>query len=402
MTYSVVELNKALDSTKAAIFIRRKEGHLAHILCNCPLIWAEDALTGYTNGLNIVINPNFFMKLAPEVRETFIAHLLWHVAMMHILGAVGRDLYLWQMACDYWINNLLHEKGYSFKGVAPWLDLRYVDQAPEQIYEDLLQRQEDETLDDLDALWGYQENGAFDRYDLRLNTEAETAGEPSGAIPEAPTPLQNQLKNLAVQAAEYAAQSHGGYSGSHPLLDMVNQFLAPKIAWEKELIPFLTALEGEDRTWARPSRRYPDTYMPSVVTEGRGGLAHIACFGDSSGSITKAQLVRINSEARAVWKRFNPSKLTLADFDDEIRKEIVMERGDPFEEMVVVGRGGTDLSCVRQWIIENKPEAVIIFTDMGCAVMEPLPPESMVPILWIVINNPSAEVPHGRMIHIKE
>ncbi|MDT9702892.1 VWA-like domain-containing protein, partial [Streptomyces sp. P17] len=73
-----------------------------------------------------------------------------------------------------------------------------------------------------------------------------------------------------------------------------------------------------------------------------------------------------------------------------------------YDKMEVVGRGGTDLRAVRKWIIKNRPKAMIIFTDMGCEAMEPLEPSDMVPILWIVFNNPTAIVPHGKVIHIQE
>jgi len=64
-----------------------------------------------------------------------------------------------------------------------------------------------------------------------------------------------------------------------------------------------------------------------------------------------------------------------------------------------VGRGGTCLIEVRQWIIDNEPTAAVIFTDMGVAPMRPLSVE--VPILWVCTNNPGATVPFGKLIHIK-
>ncbi|MCF8861643.1 putative metallopeptidase [Agrobacterium phage OLIVR2] len=401
MTHSMQTLQRELDRCKSVILLHRGEAHLAHLLFSTSIIWAEDAVTAYINGFIIAVNPNYFMKLPTSSRETLIASLLWKLAMLHLVRGQGKDAWLWQMASSYWVNNELHSRGYSFDGMTPWLDHRYDGQAVEEIYDDLVLREEQGTLDDPQALWGaYDDDGNYDVTDLRHPTEGKMmAGSP---VPPVDPSLAQKMTTAVVKAVQYAAQAGGGYSGSTPVADMVKQFLNPKVNWEREVLPFMTAQEGWDYNWQIPSRRIRHTYLPSLAKSSQGGLDHIAFMGDSSGSITKAQLVRINSEAHFIKKRFNPELFTMLNFDDEIQMEKRMTRYDRFDEMEVIGRGGTDLWCVRNWIIKNKPKAVVVFSDLVCDPMVALEPKDMVPILWIVFNNPGAVVPHGRAIHINE
>ena len=400
----LAKLQKELDRVTSEIFLLRGESYLAHILCSCRVIWQEDAATAYTNGLTIAINPKFFMWLEPKSRVFVIAHLLWHVLMMHNVNGAGKVWHLWQMACDYWVNNhLILNKHYSYNGIRPWFDAYYANWDVNAIYDDLVAREQDDRLDDLDTLWGYLDPDGFgDMFDLRPRKEAFTSPNMGDPFPETDDADAREMVAAIIKVSQYAAQEHGAYAGQEPFMELIEQFLAPRIPWEKEITPFLTALDGYDYTYSRPNPRYRKAYLPARQKMARGGLDHIAIAGDSSGSMTMAQQVRINSEARYILKRFQPEKLTLLNFDDEIRLERTMSRNDPFDKMEVVGRGGTDLRAVRKWIIKNRPKAMIIFTDMGCEAMEPLEPSDMVPILWIVFNNPTAIVPHGKVIHIQE
>jgi predicted metal-dependent peptidase len=400
MDWTPDQLQRELDRMKSEIFLRKGEAVLAQLLCSIPVIWAEDAVTAYTNSMVVAMNPKFVLNLPSKTRPTVLAHELWHIGMLDILRGQGKEWEPWNWATDYRHNAYLQSKGYSFDGTKPFLDMRYFGLAAEEIYDDLLLRRDNGTLDNLGAMWGItDDNGMFDVTDLKHPTADDERYE---TIPPLDANQAAKLVNTVVQATQYAAQSPAGGGDNSSEIDFINQFLQPKVRWEKEILPFMTAAEGLDYDWRIPNRRIRYTYLPSLRTNSEGGLTHIAFFGDSSGSITKSQLVRINSEARYVWKRFNPALFTMINFDDEIEMVKQMRRGDSFEEMEVVGRGGTDLRPVRQWIIDNKPKAVVIFSDLDCTAMEPLEPKDMVPILWIVFNNPNATIPHGRRVDINE
>jgi len=90
--------------------------------------------------------------------------------------------------------------------------------------------------------------------------------------------------------------------------------------------------------------------------------------------------------------------MTVVQFDTKIQKIDEFKEGDTFNEIKIVGRGGTDLRCVREHIMEIKPTAAIIFSDLECPPMRKL--DHDIPVIWIVVGNKEAEVNFGQMIHI--
>jgi hypothetical protein len=89
-------------------------------------------------------------------------------------------------------------------------------------------------------------------------------------------------------------------------------------------------------------------------------------------------------------------------FDDIIQKVDIFLKDDPFEEVMIMGRGGTSLIPVREAIIKENPTAVVIFSDLQCEPMEPLPEGLDIPIIWVALNNKDAKVPHGQIVHLRE
>ena len=177
----------------------------------------------------------------------------------------------------------------------------------------------------------------------------------------------------------------------------MDKFLNPIIPWKNVLINFFTAISEEKWDWRRPNRRYNHTYMPSR-NNAREGLEHLIYYLDVSGSIDDEQLQRFNSEVKYIQEVIRPQKLTLVQFDTEITFEKTFEINDPFEKIEITGRGGTDLTPVRNHILKNNPTAAVIFSDLWCDPMERL--GKNIPVIWIVIDNDNAKVNFGKKIHI--
>jgi predicted metal-dependent peptidase len=190
-----------------------------------------------------------------------------------------------------------------------------------------------------------------------------------------------------------------GGAGAIPgeLEEMINVFLTPVVQWDKILNRFMSDLLETEFSWRRPNRRYSSTYMPSqIAVEGR--LADLRYYEDASGSITLEDGIRFNSEVKYVKEVFQPTKLTVVQFDTQITHTVEFAQHDPFDQIRFVGRGGTNLACVREDIIKHRPTAAIIFSDLECAPMEKLPFE--IPVIWIAIRNREAVVPFGTLVHI--
>lgn len=99
-----------------------------------------------------------------------------------------------------------------------------------------------------------------------------------------------------------------------------------------------------------------------------------------------------------IKERFNPEKLTILQFDTKVQKIDVYTSMDYFNYLDVIGRGGTHLECVREYINEHKPTAAVVFSDLHCPKMHHL--DNDIPVIWIVLNNKDAKVNFGKMVHI--
>jgi predicted metal-dependent peptidase len=383
-------LDKEMDRVKTKVFLGSNAAFLGPLMCSVNFLWTEDIRTAQTNGISLYWNPHWFLKLPFDTRITVLLHELWHIALLHMIRRGSRDPEIWNYACDININNMLKAQGYSFAGTSPWIDASYGEQPTEEIYDSLY------SMPDLSVLgnyvWGsegWDEEG--DKGDIIEPEEGE------GDVAE------HTIINKVVQASTAAKMSGAGDDGVPSEIEtMLKRFLQPKLPWELLLRQFFQALTGQDYSWSRPNRRYRDMYLPSLM-EDESGLEHLIYYLDVSGSVSDGEVVRFNSEVKFIKETFNPHRLTLVLFDDQIQREYDFYEDDPFEEIVIVGRGGTDLGPVREHMLKHRPTAAVVFSDMCCAPMQPLPPGIDIPTIWVGVNaGNETQVHFGKLVHIKE
>lgn len=396
------ELNKLYDRTKKEVFLAKThQTFFGSLLCSLHFIWTNDRPTAATNGINLFWNPAFFKLLPPATRVTVLLHELWHVALLHMLGFKGRNPKRWNAACDIVINNMLDLMGYSFEGIPfkIWLNHDYDGWSAEQIYDDLMKKDQEEWeafckafgIDPNDPQWNDildPEEGMGDGSGSSEN-HTDAVGSGGGMSRSVMDVISNVVQ--AKQAADMVQENT-----PEAIKALLKQFLDPKIPWEQALYRFFDALIEEDYSWMKRDRRFPDIYLPDL--DAVEGLNDLFYFLDVSGSITDAYVIRFNSEVKYIKTRFNPKKLTLIQFDTAIRKVDVFTDEDPFDELLIEGRGGTSLTCVHNYINQHKPDAAIIFSDLECAPMDPVE----TPLIWVVVNNPTTVPAQGTVINIRE
>ena len=353
---------------------------LTSLLYSLKLVWADDIPTAGTNGILLKINPKFFYDLSKEERLFTILHELWHVAKLHSIRRESRDPRLWNIACDYHINNLLLKENYSSFKITVMKDCfkdeKYKDLSEEEIYDELVKQ-----------------------YPNGLPDNEYSEGSLSGDLEE----LDQEEKSKAiakVMEATQTAKAMGCDVGSG-ITNLLSKFIKPSINWKKVLYKYMTTLlDKSDYSWRKPNRRFSDMYLPSRV-ESDGRLTHLLYFLDVSGSITESQIVRFNSEIRHIKESLNPDKLTLVQFDTRIQRVDVFTSTQKFTNIHVVVGGGTSYSDVRDYILKEKPTASVIFTDLCCTPMQ----EVDSPVIWVTREKDLkyATMPlFGKTIVIKE
>lgn len=363
------DLQKLLDQTKIAVFLNTNAAFYGSLLCNMEIVWdTEDTETAAVDGTTIYWNPDWFLTLSPDTRKTVLMHEIDHVARLHLLRRGTRDAKLWNYACDYRINNDLVTQKYSFKGIeAGCIDSSFDENgilAEEEIYEQLLSQAE---LVEPKALGGDIREGKSDQ--------------------------ASHIVNVVAQAVQAANASHGTVPGK--IKEYLDTFINPVVPWQSVLWDFFNTLQDRELSWNKPNRRYPDIYLPSDLAK-NNGLEHLMYFLDVSGSISKSQIIRFNSEMKYVIETLQPEKVTLVQFDWDIQDSKVYEQGDTFDYLHVRGRGGTSLSCAATHIKEHKPTAAIIFSDLEC---DPIS-DPGIPIVWVISPGHGFTPDYGQIVRL--
>jgi predicted metal-dependent peptidase len=372
-TLDYTKLDRELDRVKSHLFMGNNAGFLGPLMCSLNFVWTDKIETCETDGVEIRWNPTDFLGCTFAGRVSSLLHELAHVYRLHMARQGNRCPDVWNIACDICINRDLLQMGYKLEwaqqGVGPHPEIPFT--LEEEIY-DYLQKN------------GGNENQAHQHAcgGMVVGTQATIQGM-----------INNVIK--ATHTAHINKQA-GSIPGGVELI--IEKFLKPKIPWETVLYLWFNDLLEDDYTWKKRNRRYEDMYLPSRVTE-EGRLEHLAYYFDVSGSVSDHMVTRFNSEVKYIKDTYNPVKLTLVLFDTKIQSIFEYNEEDQFGKLKVVGRGGTDLSPIREHMMDAKPTAAIVFSDLYCAEME-LGPQC--PIIWITVNNPHAHVRMGQLVHIME
>lgn len=239
-------------------------------------IAAVDAAHG-----EIYANPACGLSL--EEWKFVLAHEYLHAGLCHHERCQGRDHYLWNVACDYVINDWLHEMNI---GNMPKEGLLYDESlhnmSAEAIYDIIVRK-----------MRKFKKHATFRGYgkgDLFGNSGPRFEGMNKGIS------LDDFFKSSLREGLDYHITHSRGYIPAG-LIEEIRALAMPPIPWEVQLGKWFDEkfppLEKR-RTYARPSRRQgstPDIPRPSYVLQEKD--LENRTFGvviDTSGSMCSAQI----------------------------------------------------------------------------------------------------------------
>lgn len=354
--------NKWWDKAKFELLSHDKCTFIRSVFFQCQHIFDTSIPTACTDGLAIKFNPDFFQKLNPKQQVGLMAHETWHVALQHPSRVGNRTPKRWNYACDYYINLMLVKLGMSLPDGA-LIDYKYEDMSAEEIY-DLLDEEDD--LPD------------HDQQDIN----------PTPLTPDQAAKLDNVIQQAAIQAKDAG-------TGSGEMDVYLEKLRNPPISWSALLSRYVDSLSKDDINWQTRNRRFRDVYVPANKSE-VFGTAVVAI--DSSGSVTDEQFNKFLAATQNMKNTLNPEKLILMNFDTEVKTIHELSEGQTTEGISFTGRGGTDLNPVFQYCedLPKKPNVLLIFSDMYAP---PITHNPDYPVIFIVVDNPTAEVPFGQTVH---
>lgn len=239
-------------------------------------IAAVDATHG-----EIYVNPASDLSL--EEWKFVLAHEYLHAGLCHHKRCQGRNQYLWNVACDYVINDWLHEMNI---GDMPNEGLLYDEalhnMSAEAIYDIIVK--EMRKFKKHATFRGYGQGDIFGNYGPRFE------GMHKGIS------LDDFFKNSLREGLDYHITHNRGYIPAG-LIEEIRALAMSPIPWDVQLGKWFDEqfppLE-KHRTYARPSRRQsatPDIPRPSYVLQEKD--LESRTFGviiDTSGSMCSAQI----------------------------------------------------------------------------------------------------------------
>lgn len=364
----------AMDRAKINMMRKRNSVFITTVLFSLKMQWDSNIPTAGTDAIGLWVNPKYFLSLSDEERIFLLFHETWHVCWNHM--SRGRDLNhkKYNRAGDYVINQMAVDNGYTMpKGGLQ--DDQYKGMSTREVY---------------DLLPDPEENDGGDG-----SMGSDIIYDPAGKDPD---PTKQMDITTTIMKAMTQAKLAGNDPGSIPgeLRREIENIIHPKLPWQALLQNFMTEFAKTDYSWKRPNRRYqPDFYMPSLYGE---SIGHVATAVDTSGSVTNEEFTSFLTELTGIKEQFNPSKMTIIDFDTNIKKIHVLEEDMKVADIEFTGYGGTDIGEVWEWGKKTKPLVLIIFSDMEFThPTENLP----CPVLWICVNNERmGDMPFGKTIHM--
>lgn len=239
----------------------------------------EHILVAAVDVVNAKIIVNSAVNLNFEEWKFVLAHEYLHAGLQHHARRQGRDHWLWNIACDFVINNWLIDMNI---GKMPRIGLLYDDSlknmSAEEIYDILISK--------------LKTNKKYDTFGIGGKGDIIDDGWQEG---EESVSLDDFCRSALQSGLEYHVSSGRGYVPAG-LIEEIKALLMPPIPWDVELAKLFDTWfppHEKHRSYAHPSRRQsssPDIPRPGYVKQETDKSRTYAVIIDTSGSMS-AELI---------------------------------------------------------------------------------------------------------------
>lgn len=305
-------------------------------------------------GMQLTINPEFYIELKEDHRYGLIKHELLHIAFGHL---ITRDLYankkLFNIAADLEINQYILESKLPEGGLllSSFPELNLPRKAGTDKYYELLEKaQEDGTSPTLDSLMSQMDG---------TTPHCHATWEEFNDLSEADKKLvEKQIEHQLKESAEQTIKRQGTVPGE--LADLIHRLthIEPaKFDWKGYLRRFVgnSSVVYTKKLRRKYNKRYAAN--PGLKIKFKN---HILVGVDTSGSVNNDELTEFFSELTHMHKTGH--KITVAQCDTQLGS---VKEFKPKQDWEIHGRGGTSFQPVIDHYNEKRGQytALIYLTD---------------------------------------
>ncbi len=331
--------------------------------------------TAATDGRHLFYNTQFFNALSNKEIEFVIAHEILHCVFDHIIRREGRDPMIYNIACDYIVNNILvrDKIGEPVKMIKIFQDFKYDQWSSEAVYDDIFQKYDEEELEQLGQLLDehvdWEDSGDKDKKKAGQGSKPTKDAKGKGDGEGRPTYTKEELKKIRDEIKENmmsAAQAAGAGNLPGEIDRMIKELTEPKMNWREILRQQIQSTIRNDFTFSRPSRKgwHTGAILPGMDFE---ETIDIVCGIDMSGSISNEQGKDFLSEVQGIMDEYTDYNIKVWCFDTKVynEQEFTAHGGERLAEYQLIGGGGTEFMANWEYMKENDivPKKFIMFTD---------------------------------------
>ena len=310
-----------------------------------------------SDGITLEYNEDYFATLELEELAFVFANGAMHASLAHTHRRNNRSGWLWQMATDIAINDMLLKNGMKMPYGAEYRK-RFTGMYAEEIYAEL---KADILRDDEDL-----EYEADNSEDVEPNREENKQEKPQEQPQREQERLEEELLEEILFAEEAIALLEREFQkGDAPV--SIERFFSlefeGKIDWRDELKGALDRYFRDDYTLLPPSKKllYSGIYLPSTYSQ----TFRLVIAVDSSGSVDELLLGEFLSEVNFLMALVSNYQIELLVCDDTIQSHKTFYSGDRLE-VELQGGGGTDFRPVFTFVENNFDDVKLLlyFTDL--------------------------------------
>jgi len=346
------------------------------------LVTNDDIQAFKSDGKKLEYNSDFIASSEIGELEFILANGAMHSALAHENRKSNRSGWLWQMATDFAINDMLVENGMDIPDGAQYR-VRFSGMYAEEIYAEL----KDDMLREDDNL----EYEADDSDDVEKQDNDELQDE----IPQTKEELQDEILQEQLLAEEAISLLESEFKKGDAPSDIQRFFkldFLGKIDWRDELKSAIERFHKDDYTLLPPNKKFLHLgiYLPSNVSQ----TFNLVIAIDSSGSIDDTLLSQFLSEVNFLMSLIQNYKIELIICDEKIKSHKTFYSGESLE-CDVIGGAGTDFRPVFKMIEEefDDTKLLLYFTDLEGKFLTNIPTYD---VKWI--SKKAKEIPFGELI----
>jgi len=348
-----------------------------------------------SDGKVLQYNPDYFSEESIETIEFALANSVMHHVLAHENRKLSRQGWLWQLATDYAINNMLKENGFKLPARVHY-DERFEGMYAEAIYAQLKDEIKNEDYNDDES----NEQGFNEQNKNRIKEQEPPPDQQKKRddnLPLPPQELEPEVEEAWARAMKEAlekAQNQGREPGGIERFFTITSDTS--VDWRSELYQAINRHLKTDYTFAKPNKKMiaRGVYLPSMESD----RLTVTVAIDSSGSVDEALLGLFMSELEALLMSFPNAEVDLLICDAKIQGVYQFVSGEILD-FTLKGGGGTDFRPVFDYIESELSDTslLIYFTDAEGTFPDD---EPIYDTLWVLPEE--KKVPFGRTIVLEK